>query len=389
MIEKLKKDINSGITALGIGPMSRNIVDASIEIADDYDIPVMLIASRRQIDSKNIQRGYVCNWSTEEFADYVKLKQKKKNIILARDHGGPWQNNVEISKKLSLKDAMKSAKDSYIVDIESGFSIIHLDPSIDIFHQLSFDKIFERLQELYLFCSDYAQKVNRDIEFEVGTEEQMIYSNSLLEFQSMLEKIKNFCLDSSLKEPLFVVSQIGTKVMEMKNIGLLNQENNEKLKSQIVQLCEVAKKHGFYVKVHNSDYLQKNIIQEFPSFGISAANIAPEFGVCESISFLKLLEEHYLFELANEFLELSYNSKKWDKWLIVGSRISRRDKALISGHYVYSTDEFKTIKEKAQKQINNFDIDSYLKNSVKRLILDYMIKFGYKNIREKKFVSIN
>lgn len=389
MLEQLKKDINSGITALGIGPMSKNIVDASVEIADDFDVPVMLIASRRQIDSKSIKRGYVCNWSTEEFTDYVKSIQKKNNVILARDHGGPWQNNIEISKKLSLKDAMKSAKDSYVVDIESGFNIIHLDPSIDIFHQLSFDKIFERLQELYVFCSDYSKKINRDIEFEVGTEEQMIYSNSLLEFQSMLEKIKKFCIDSSLKEPLFVVSQIGTKVMEMKNIGLLNQENNEKLKAQIVQLCDVAKKHGFYVKVHNSDYLQKNIIQEFPSFGISAANIAPEFGVCESYSFLKLLEEHYLFELANEFLELSYNSQKWDKWLIVGSRISMRDKALISGHYIYSTDEFKTIKEKAQKQIKDFNIDIYLKNNVKRIILDYMVNLGYKNLQETKFVSIN
>ena len=263
MLEQLKKDINSGITALGIGPMSKNIVDASIEIADEFDVPVMLIASRRQIDYKNIQRGYVCNWSTDEFSDYVKSNQKKKNIILARDHGGPWQNNIEINRKLSLKDAMKSAKDSYIVDIESGFEIIHLDPSIDIFNQLSFDKIFERLQELYLFCSDYARKINKDIEFEVGTEEQMIYSNSLQEFQSMLEKIKKFCHEASLKEPLFVVSQIGTKVMEMKNIGLLNQENNDKLKSHIVQLCDVAKKQGFFVKVHNSDYLQEHIIQQF------------------------------------------------------------------------------------------------------------------------------
>ena len=65
-VEKIKKYIKSGKTLLGIGPMSVNTVDASVEIANEYDVPVMLIASRRQIDTKNIKCGYVNNWSTEE-----------------------------------------------------------------------------------------------------------------------------------------------------------------------------------------------------------------------------------------------------------------------------------------------------------------------------------
>ena len=42
--------------------MSVNCVDASIEIADKNNIPLMLIASRRQVDAECFGGGYVNNW---------------------------------------------------------------------------------------------------------------------------------------------------------------------------------------------------------------------------------------------------------------------------------------------------------------------------------------
>ena len=71
----LKKTPN---TLLCVGPMSVNCVDATIELANQYDVPLMLIASRRQIDSKDFGGGYVNNWTTEEFANYVTKHDKKK-----------------------------------------------------------------------------------------------------------------------------------------------------------------------------------------------------------------------------------------------------------------------------------------------------------------------
>jgi len=68
-------------TLLGVGPMSVNCVDAAIELANEYTIPIMLIASRRQIDSAQFNGGYVNNWTTSEFADYVRSKDKKKKKI--------------------------------------------------------------------------------------------------------------------------------------------------------------------------------------------------------------------------------------------------------------------------------------------------------------------
>ena len=46
-------------TLLGVGPMSLNCVDVTLELSKQYEIPLMLIASRRQIDSAEFGGGYV------------------------------------------------------------------------------------------------------------------------------------------------------------------------------------------------------------------------------------------------------------------------------------------------------------------------------------------
>ena len=97
-------------TLLGVGPMSANCVDAAIELSNHFDSTLMLIASRRQIDSENFNGGYVNNWSTAQFAKYVIDRDKIRIILLARDHGGPLQSELEIAENLSLRIAMDSAK---------------------------------------------------------------------------------------------------------------------------------------------------------------------------------------------------------------------------------------------------------------------------------------
>ena len=142
-------------TLLAVGPMSKNCVDASVEIANEKNIPIILIASRRQVDCKELGGGYVNNWDTKEFSAYVQKLDKKKNVFLARDHGGPWQNNLEIKKKLTEKQAMKSAKLSFKNDIDSGFHFIHIDTSLSLSGiEKNQKKSFKRLFELYKYCSN-------------------------------------------------------------------------------------------------------------------------------------------------------------------------------------------------------------------------------------------
>ena len=179
-------------TLLGIGPMSTNCVDAAIELSNIYDTTLMLIASRRQIDSEEFSGGYVNNWSTDRFAEYVIDRDKKGKILLARDHGGPWQSDLEKKHNLSLRHAMDSAKRSFQADIDAGFQILHIDPSIDIHGNPSIDEILDRIYELYEYCWNYANLNGKDITFEIGTEEQSGSTNTQEELEYTLQSINQF-----------------------------------------------------------------------------------------------------------------------------------------------------------------------------------------------------
>ena len=185
-------------TFLGVGPMSLNCVDVTIDIANKYEIPIFLIASRRQIDDESFGGGYVNNWTTDQFASYVKEKDKKGKIYLARDHGGPWQNPKEIEMNMGLRQAMDSAKNSYFSDIKAGFQIIHIDPSIDIHSTPNLDEVLERIYELYEFCWKSAKDLNQNIAFEIGTEEQSGSTNSQEELKFTLNSVKVFCKKNNI-----------------------------------------------------------------------------------------------------------------------------------------------------------------------------------------------
>ena len=80
--EKIKSYTNHGIkTLLGVGPMSNNIIDVTIELADKFNVPLMLIASRRQIDSEHHGGGYVNNWTTENFQNTFMIKISQKVLF--------------------------------------------------------------------------------------------------------------------------------------------------------------------------------------------------------------------------------------------------------------------------------------------------------------------
>jgi hypothetical protein len=51
---------------------------------------------------------------------------------------------------------------SYRTDIEAGFQVLHIDPSVDMFGKPDIDEIHERIFELYDHCWSYAQRVGHD-----------------------------------------------------------------------------------------------------------------------------------------------------------------------------------------------------------------------------------
>lgn len=377
-VSLLNTFVNKRSTLLGVGPMSLNCIDATIELANQFNVPLMLIASRRQIDSKEFGGGYVNNWTTKEFSDYVIDNDKNGKIMLARDHGGPWQNDQEIKQNLSLGRAMESAKRSFKEDIDSGFQILHIDPSIEIFGKSDFNTMIERVFELYEFCWEYAQKNNKKIIFEIGTEEQSGSTNTQEELILTLEKMKQFCSTKSIPYPSFVVVQTGTKVMETQNVGSLDSPIRVKdvipPEIQIPKMIEICKKYNVMLKQHNTDYLSDESLKWLPRVGIHAVNVAPEYGVAETLALVDILKQYKLKNLLEEFLKISYDSHKWQKWMLPDTNKTDFEKAIISGHYVFSNKKFLQLKKQISEYFINqdIDIDIFLKNQVKSSIMRYL-----------------
>ena len=361
---------------VGVGPMSINTINATVDLARHSKLPLMLIPSRRQIDRNE---GYVGNLNSIKFSNYLR---NKKNIILCRDHGGPWQNNFEVENNLNIKKAMLSAKKSFETDINAGFKIIHIDPSIDIKNKLNIDIILERIIELVEHCWHYSTKKNKKILFEIGTEEQ----NGLLEtfenYEYAVSKLNKFFLSNKIPNPIFFVVQFGTKVMEDKNIGKFNKINNfSELKDknkEFLKIINFLRKNKIFTKIHNADYLSDKHLSFLKMCKVGAINIAPEFGVVETRSFIKILKDNKLDELLKNFLNLSYKSNKWKKWAINQNKISKFKCSELSGHYVFSTKEFKIIKNEANNYLikKNIDLNGIMYSSVKNSISRYLRKFS-------------
>jgi len=369
-------------TLLGVGPMSPNCVDATIELANEYDVPLILIASRRQIEAEEFGGGYVNGWSTERFADYVRSKDRKKKIILARDHGGPWQNDFEKDGKFDFSRAMNSAKRSFEVDITSGFEIVHIDASRDLFQDLTVNETLSRIYELYEFCWSVARRNKTDILFEIGTEEQTGSNRNQFDTEYVVSETKRFCKKNAFPDPAFVVVQTGTKVLETRNVGTFDSspfriQHELPAEIQVPKSLDMCNRHGIFLKQHNTDYLSDAALEWHPKLGIHAANVAPEFGVTETRAFLEILEENGMKELADRFVKLAFESGKWKKWMLPGTTAGKREKAVIAGHYVFAHPECLEIKECAITKLRTrkMDLDEVLKEKVKLSIMRYLKNF--------------
>ena len=362
-------------TLLGIGPMSKNCVDVVIELVNSHKIPIMLIASRRQIESAELGGGYVNNWTTEEFSKYIEKNDKNQNIILCRDHGGPYQNENENKENHSFDEVMDNAKKSFSVDIQSNFQIIHIDPTENLVSDLTQDEMLNRIYDLYEFCYLTAEKFNKKIfvEISLGKEDGGISSVSEIEYG--VKKIKEFCNKNKLPLPLFMVVKTGNHVLETKNIGILEDIVDGKglEEGEIKKMIKFCNEEEIMIKEHNGDYLAEHALRYHPKIGIHGINVAPEFGVIETKAILTWLEQNNLYEMEKKFIDIAYNSKKWEKWMMPNSKTTKKDKAIIAGHYIFSSKEFEVLKnEILETKEKEESFNNFLKSQIRISIVNYL-----------------
>ena len=300
-----------------IGPMSKNIVDAIIEFCNETNNIIGLIPSRRQVEWNG---GYVNNWTTKDFSNY------SNNLLLKRDHAGPGQGYKDDDGFKSLEYDCK-----YL-------NMIHIDP------WKKYPKYGDGLAwtiSMIKFCYEK----NPNVEFEIGTEEAI----RRFESQELNQLIKDLQLNLESKifnKIRYLVIQSGTSLKGNLNTGEYDQD-------RLLSMVKIAKSWNLLSKEHNGDYIPVNLIKEKMSLGLNAINIAPEFGLIETLSYI-----HNGINI-DKFWRICFDSKRWEKWVdkSFDPYTQKLDLIKICGHYVLSNSKFLDIKP---------NIDNIIKNNIKQ-----------------------
>lgn len=182
---------------------------------------------------------------------------------------------------------------------------------------------------------------------------------------------------------MFYVLQTGTKVMEMRNIGSFDSKlpvagflpSSVQL-PEIIRMCEG---NGLLIKEHNADYLSDNALQWHRRFGIHAANVAPEFGVTETKSLLKIAREHRANFFIDIFSETALKNRRWEKWMVSNTVATEDEKVMISGHYHLALPEIIEMRKKLATVLvsKGIDLEAQVYTEVKSSIDRYLRWFGY------------
>lgn len=319
--------------------MSPEIVEAVFSYSEKTGEPLMLIASKNQIDWDG---GYVNYWTTKHYVNYInKLKAQypKAQVYVCRDHCGPGFKNDDLSDVYKTIDS----------DIENNFDLIH----VDFCHYKGSRKelLFESKKAI-----EYIVKKKSDMLLEVGTDEN---AGAFLNDVDAIEKDMAFF---SAAVPLeFFVVQTGSLVKEQNQVGGFNAEF-------IARIQERAKKYNVGLKEHNGDYIEQAEIQKRKDI-IDAVNVAPQFGVLQTT--LTLQKCHTYGIDFTDFLNEAYQSGKWKKWLHHNTPENKYLCSIIAGHYVFSGLAYRRLVDKigkhedfgkliSQEMSKNFDL--YLNN---------------------------
>lgn len=305
-----------------IGPMTKNVVDSILEFSEETDNVIGFIPSRRQVEWDG---GYVNNWTTKQFAEYV-----NDRLPIKRDHSGPGQGYTDDDGFESLKEDCK-----YL-------DYIHIDPWKKY---PKYDDGLDWTVKMIEFCYE----LNPNIQYEIGTE-QAIREFDVDELDALVSDINKRLPFQIFKKITHLVIQSGTSLKGNVNTG---EYNSERLEGMV----EVASKWGLISKEHNGDYIPTELIKEKMSAGLDSINIAPEFGLIETISYIESNID------VDKFWKICYDSNRWVKWVddSFDPINQKEDLIKICGHYVLSHPDFISIKP---------DIDDVIKQNVKKKLYE-------------------
>ena len=396
ILEKLKHisaESRINYTLFAVCPNSFNVLKAALRAAKRADAPIMFAATLNQVD---IDGGYT-NWTPYDLVRIVNEESQRIGYsgpaIIAIDHGGPWVKDIQTLERWGLKKAMEWTKKSFEAAVLSGYDLIHVDPTVDIFRKnISIEKVVERTLELILHAEVFRRKNKKPpISYEVGTEEVKGGLADLGTFRKFLVFLKDGLNEKGMEYlwPSFVVGKVGT--------DLHTTEFSPEIAGELVQILA---ENRSYLKGHYTDFVINP--EQYPLSGVGAANVGPEFTAHEYDAFCELVTLEEDLYLSNRLAKRSgfkstlekavVDSGRWKKWLKAGEKdldsMSRDRKELLiktSARYVWANPEVRVAQDKLYRNLeqNGYEPEEWILLKIEKAMDRYFRAFNLVDINDK------
>jgi hypothetical protein len=162
-----------------------------------------------------------------------------------------------------------------------------IDPTKDPYQigkVIPLDVVLARTVDLIQYCEDERKALGLpEIGYEVGTEETNGGLTSTEKYREFIERLKVELGARGLPMPTFIVGQTGTLTRLTEQVGHYDFDN-------AVSLAKMATSYGVGLKEHNCDYLDDVTMLIHAPAGVTASNVAPQFGTDETRALLRLAE---------------------------------------------------------------------------------------------------
>lgn len=322
------------------------VLDAAREVAAEVGRPVIVIASRRQVESADAGGGYV-GWTTPQWCARARSGDGAGTVLLARDHGGPYQHPRDIRDPVEPSTAMRFALESFRCDIEAGLDLLHIDASLGPGGSAeSPHTAHQRALELSARCAELAVANRRQVAFEIGIEVQDTEIANADEYadqmRDLLRRLRRDCGVS----PAFLVAQTGTKVGSRNNLGVLQlQPDSMRNQRSLGELASVVRSFGSRLKAHNCDYLDNRAVRQL-NLADAWMNVSPELGSAQTVAVVEAARSAKIGDALDEFCHASVAAGQWRKWAPSEPVPHDDEKVALGGSYMFSSPVFDELRQR-------------------------------------------
>jgi len=289
--------------------MSPEVVDLCLEYSHLHNFPIMIIASRNQVDHDS---GYA--FTTLGLTSHIRNNSyySPDRVLVCRDHCGPYFSDLD--QGFDLQEVTGRCIETMLADIELGFDLIHIDVS----------KINPGVQEqIATTLFRVAIAANPNIMFEFGSEDND--SENLTDSLSRLKNQLKFA-EVFLPQLKFFVSPTGS-LTKHRQVGNFNPD----IAREATKLVHDA---GLLFKEHNADYLSRYGVGLRTVNGVDALNVAPQLGCIQTAMIHELGKN--LGAPYDDFKKYVLAQGYWKRWTTpdITDDIT---KLIASGHYCFNS----------------------------------------------------